>query len=290
LRCQFIASVKKAYPITVSCKVMRVSRSRYYHWQKHCKSDRQEGYERLIPLVQEIHAMSRGSYGTRRISKGLRFHGEECGRDKARTLMKLAGVSAKQRKKFKVTTDSKHNLPVAPNLLDRQFEVKELNRAWVSDITYIWTTEGWLYLTVIIDLFSRKVIGWSSSNRIDKNLVLDGLRMAIWRRRPSSNLLFHSDRGSQYCSDDFQTMLRSNEMISSMSRKGNCWDNAVSESFFGSLKTERIFGSKYQTREEARRDIVDYIEMFYNCRRLHSYLGYLSPKAFEESMVLNVAA
>ena len=244
----------------------------------------------MIPMVKEIDKESNGSYGTRRISKELNLKGERCGRDKARTVMKLSKVSAKQGKKFKVTTDSRHDLPVAPNLLDRQFEVKEPNRVWVSDITYIWTVEGWMYLSVIIDLFSRQVVGWSMSKRMEKKLVMDSLRMAIWRRRPNPGVIFHSDRGSQYCSNDFQKMLKSNGMISSMSRRGNCWDNAVAESFFGSLKTERIYGSKYQKRTDARIDIVEYIEMFYNAKRLHSYLGYLSPQAFEELWELNEVA
>lgn len=267
-----------------------MNRSTYYLWQKRGKSNRQRERERLIPVVKEIDRQSKGSYGTRRISMELKSRGEQCGRDKARTLMRLAEVTARQRRKFKVTTDSKHKLPVAPNLLDRNFEVSNPNQAWVSDITYIWTMEGWLFLTVIIDLYSRQVIGWSVKGRIDKGIVMDALRMATWRRRPGSALIFHTDRGSQYCSNEFQKMLKTNKMISSMSRKGNCWDNAVAESFFGSLKTERIFGTQYRTREEARRDIVDYIEMFYNSRRLHSYLGYLSPKAFEELRILNEAA
>ena len=205
--------------------------------------------------------------------------------------MRLAGVSAKQKKKFKVTTDnSKHNLPVAPNLLNREFEVAEPDQVYVSDITYIWTSEGWLYLAIVIDLFSRQVVGWSLNSRMSRRLIMDALQMAIWRRRPASGLLFHSDRGSQYCSADFQKMLKQHKMISSMSRKGNCWDNAVAESFFGSLKTERVFFSNYTTRNEARKDIVDYIEMFYNSRRRHSYLGYVSPKEFEKRQLLKKAA
>jgi len=204
--------------------------------------------------------------------------------------MKLAGVAAKQKKKFKVATDSKHNLPVALNLLNRQFEVQESDRVYVSDITYIWTHEGWLYLAVILDLFSRQVVGWSLSKRMTKKLIMNALRMAIWRRRPAPGLIFHTDRGSQYCSNDFQKMLKTHGMSSSMSRKGDCWDNAVAESFFGSLKTERVFFSQYKIREEARRDIVDYIEMFYNSNRRHSYLGYVSPKEFEKLWLLKKAA
>jgi putative transposase len=269
---------------------MQVSRSGYYAWRKRGKSLRQKENERLIPIVRAAHKKSRGTYGARRISEEIEAHDGKCGRVRAGTLMKLAGVTAKQKKKFKVTTNSKHNLPVAPNLLNRQFEVQEPDRVYVSDITYIWTHEGWLYLGVILDLFSRQVVGWSLSHRMGKKLILNALRMAVWRRQPNSGLIFHSDRGSQYCSNDFQNMLRTQGMISSMSRKGDCWDNAVAESFFGSLKTERVFFSQYKTREEARRDIVDYIEMFYNSNRRHSYLGYVSPKEFEKLWLLKKAA
>ncbi len=266
-----------------------MSRSGFYSWKNRAKSPREQERERLIPKVKTIHRQTRKSYGARRISDELEAQGESCGRAKAGTLMKLAGVEAKQRKKFKATTDSKHNLPVAPNLLDRNFNVSEPDCVYCADITYIWTAEGWLYLAIVLDLFSRQIVGWSMSKRIKKKLVIDALRMAIWRRRPEAGLVFHSDRGSQYCSNDFQKMLRKNDMVSSMSRKGNCWDNSVAESFFGSLKTERVFDSMYSTREEARRDIVDYIEMFYNSKRRHSYLGSLSPKEFEKKMSLKKA-
>ncbi|MFO8163787.1 MAG: IS3 family transposase, partial [Desulfatiglandales bacterium] len=273
LRYQFIDSVKKAYPIVLLCKVMEVSRSGYYAWRKPGKPRHQQDNERLIPVVRELHRASKGTYGTRRLSVDLTVNGFPCGRFRARTLMALAGVKARQRKKFKATTDSNHNLPVAPNLLDRRFNVTKPDRAWVSDVTYVWTTKGWLYLAVIIDLFSRRVVGWSMKNRITRKLVIDALQMAVWRRRPGNGLIFHSDRGSQYCSNDFQRRLNAQGMISSMSRKGDCWDNAVAESFFGSLKSERVLVTSYGTKEEAVKDIVDYIEMFYNSNRLHSYLG-----------------
>jgi putative transposase len=218
---------------------MQISRSGYYSWLKRDKSSRQWENESLIPVVRAAHKQSKGTYGARRIAKEIKAHGSSCGRFKAETLMKMAGVAAKQKKKFKATTDSKHNLPVAPNLLNRQFEVEKPDKVYVSDITYIWTNEGWLYLAVVLDLFSRQVVGWSLSNRMTKKLIMDALRMAIWRRRPAPGLTFHSDRGSQYCSNDFQKMLKTHGMLSSMSRKGNCWDNAVAESFFGSLKTEK---------------------------------------------------
>ena len=269
---------------------MQISRSGYYAWRKRDKSPRQTENEALIPIVKAVHKKSRGTYGARRIAEEIKANGTSCGRYKAGTLMKLANVAAKQKKKFKVTTDSKHNLPIAPNLLNRQFEVKEADRFYVSDITYIWTQEGWLYLAVVIDLFSRQVVGWSLNRRMTTTLIMDALCMAIWRRQPARGLLFHSDRGSQYCSHAFQKMLKNHGMVSSMSRKANCWDNSVAESFFGSLKTERVFFTNYLTRDNARRDIVDYIEMFYNSNRRHSYLGYVSPKEFEKLWLLEKAA
>jgi len=228
---------------------MRVSRSGFYSWQTSDKSLRQKEQERLIPKVKAIHRQTKASYGARRISAELEAQGESCGRAKAGSIMKLAGVVAKHRKKFKATTDSTHNLPVAPNLLARDFKVPEPDRVYCSDITYIWTTEGWLYLAIFLDLFSRQVVGWLMSNRMTKKLVIDAFLMAVWRRRPGRGLIFHSDRGSQYCSNDFQKMLKNRGMLSSMSRKGDCWDNSVAESFFGSLKTERVFDAVYRTRE-----------------------------------------
>jgi len=204
--------------------------------------------------------------------------------------MKLAGVFVRRKKKFKVSTDSHHKLPVSLNLLARKFEVPAPDRVWVSDITYVWTWECWLYLAVVLDLFQRKILGWSMSHRINKKRVMDALQMGIWRCRPKAGLIFHSDRGSQYCSHNFLNLLKAHKMLSSMSRKGNCWDNAVAESFFGSLKTERVYFTKYSTREDARRDVVDTIEMFYNSKRWHSYLGYLSPMAFEKRWYLKKTA
>ncbi len=244
----------------------------------------------MIPIVQNADKVSKGTYGARRMAKEIEAHGSPCGRGKAATVMKLANVSAKQKRKFKVTTDSRHTLPIAPNLLNREFSVNAPDQVYVSDITYLWTQEGWLYLAVVLDLFSRQVVGWSMDQRMERTLVMDALRMAAWQRKRVQGLLFHSDRGSQYCSADFQAMLVTYGMISSMSRKGNCWDNSVAESFFGSLKTERVFFSNYKTRDDARRDVIDYIEMFYNSRRRHSYLGYVSPREFEEIQRLKKVA
>lgn len=272
------------------CDVLDVSRSGYYLWRQGNKSRRQQEYEQLIPIIKAADVVSKGTYGARRMADEIRAQGTQCGRTKAATVMRLANVTAKQKRKFKLTTDSKHTLPVAPNLLQREFAVSEPDRCYVSDITYIWTREGWLYLAVIIDLFSRRVVGWSLKSRMDRSLIIDAIRMAYWRRKPQKGLIFHSDRGSQYCSHDVQNLLTTYGMISSMSRKGNCWDNAVAESFFGSLKTERVFFADYKSREEARQDIVDYLEMFYNSRRRHSYLGNLSPADFEMHYELKNAA
>jgi transposase InsO family protein len=260
---------------------MQVNRSGYYGWLKCPKSARQIKNEELVALVKEIHKDSHETYGTRRIAQALAGRGIPCGRARARTLMELVGITVKKRRKFKVTTDSKHKLPVAPNLLEQDFTIDQPNKVWVSDLTYVWTHEGWSYLAIVLDLFSRQIVGWSMDKYMTKELVINAFNMAYWRRRPLAGLIFHSDRGSQYCSLEFQNRLASCGATSSMSRKGNCFDNAVSESFFGSLKTERVHFANYQTREEARLDIVDYIEMFYNSRRFHSYLGYTSPRQFE---------
>lgn len=244
----------------------------------------------LVSEVRQIHKETRGAYGSRRTSAKLRSQGHDVGRYRARILMKKAGVSFNFRRKFKKTTDSKHNLPVAANLLDRKFQVKRPDTVWCSDITYLWTTEGWLYLAVIIDLFSRKVVGWAMSNRINASLVTEALSMAYWRRKPEKGLIHHSDRGSQYAGSDYQKLLESYAMTCSMSRKGNCWDNAVVESFFHNLKTEWTTGMLYHNRNDARKDVIHYIEMFYNSHRLHSFLEYKSPNDFEKNFMLANAA
>ena len=275
--------VEKAnYPVTILCQVMEVSRSGFYGFMKRLQRPDDAQEQRLIAKVRAIHHANDEAYGSRRMSKELRADGEDVGRYQAGTLMKKANVEVKQKKRFRVTTDSKHNYPVAPNLLDRQFDIETPNTAWGSDITYIWTDEGWLYLAVIIDLFSRRVVGWSLSSRMKVDLVRDALLMAIWRRKPGQGLIHHSDRGSQYACHQYQDILQEHGMIPSMSRKGDCWDNAVVERFFRSLKSEHTNHRRYSTREAARQDVINYIEMFYNSRRLHSYLGYVSPVEYEK--------
>ena len=273
---------KANYPVTLLCHVMEVSRSGFYDFMKRLQRPEDPQEQRLIVKVRSIHKANDEAYGSRRMSEALRADGEDVGRCQAGTLMKKANVEVKQKKRFRVTTDSNHDYPVAPNLLDRQFDIETPNTAWCGDITYLWTDEGWLYLAVIVDLFSRRVVGWSLSSRMKVNLVRDALLMAIWRRKPGRGLIHHSDRGSQYACHEYQDILEEHGMIPSMSRKGDCWDNAVIERFFRSLKSERTNHRRYSTREAAKQDVINYIEMFYNSRRLHSYLGYVSPVEYEK--------
>lgn len=234
--------------------------------------------------IKKIYKDSRGNYGSPRILRELRKKGIIVNHKTVEELMKKNGIQAKRKKKFKATTNSNHKLPVAKNLLDREFTAAEPNQAWVGDITYIPTDEGWLYLATWIDLCTRKIVGWSMSPRMTADIVVAAFRMALFRQNGRFPKLVHSDRGSQYASDDFRAELEKYGCIQSMSRKGNCWDNAVAESFFGSLKTELVHHEKYKTREQARLSIFDYIEMFYNKHRLHSHLNYRSPEEFEKSL------
>jgi putative transposase len=228
-------------------------------------------------LIKSIHEESNGEYGSPKIHGELRRRGTRCGRKRVARLMRKDGLKAKTIPKFKATTNSKHNLPVAENLLNRDFRPSEPNKAWAADITYIWTNEGWLYLAVVIDLYSRAVVGWSMSERMTRSLVMDAFKLAVKRRNPAPGLIHHSDRGSQYASGDFQQLLEKHGAICSMSRKGNCWDNAPAESFFSLLKRGVVFHNQYQTRVQARQSIFEYIERFYNRKRIHSSLGYRTP-------------
>ena len=260
---------------------MQVSRSGYYAYlcaepsQKSCLE------KKLIVEVRALAVESRYSCGKRTISKHLQAKGYNIGVYAAQTLMKKAGVECKQRRRYRVTTDSLHRLPVAENVLNREFQVEAPNRAWVGDITYLWTKEGWLYVAAVLDLFSRRIVGWAMEAHMKESLVSDALRMALGRRKPEAGLLQHTDRGVQYASHAYQALLKSNKIIVSMSRKGNCWDNAVMERFWGSLKSERTDGQVYLTRLDAKKDVLDYMEFYYNNKRRHSSLGYVSPVQFE---------
>ena len=280
----------KAYPVTVLCAVMRVSRNGFYDYLARYKSgdDNRPDETALKRRIKEIFDQSRASYGSRRMVKQLQAEGRQIGRYKVRRIMRQLGLKAKTPKRFKLTTDSKHSLPVASNILDRKFDVQVPNTVWTADISYVWTYEGWLYLSVVMDLYSRQIVGWATNEQMKKQLVLDALAMAYWQRKPSKGLLHHSDRGSQYASHEYQKQLDRFGMTASMSRKGNCWDNAPTERFFRSLKSERLTACRFVTRNQAKNEILDYIT-FYNSIRLHSTLGYLSPMAYEKEQYLKVA-
>lgn len=270
--------------MAVQCQVLQVSRSGFYDYLSrlsHPMIDAEETM--LIARIQAIAAKTRSSYGSRRMTKALQEEGFQVGRYKVRRLMKEAGVVVKRRNTRKPqTTDSRHGYRVAPNVLDRRFDVAKPDVAWAGDITYVWTQEGWLYLAVLLDLYARKVVGWSLGSRMDVGLVKGALEMAIGRRQPAPGLIHHTDRGSQYACHAYRDALSQHGMVCSMSGKGECLDNAVAERFFGSLKREWTSSRVYETRQEARDDIVEYIEMFYNSNRKHSYLGYMSPNEYEE--------
>jgi transposase InsO family protein len=280
----------KAYPITILCKVMRVSRSGFYDYLKRSSSHSGNGPNEaaLKARIKQIFDQSRSSYGSRRIMRQLISEGYKIGRYKVRRIMRDLGLKAKTPKRFKLTTDSRHSLPVAPNLLDRKFDVTTANTVWTADITYVWTLEGWLYLAVVMDLFSRQIVGWAMDKRMKKKLVIDALSMAYWQRKPPKRLLHHSDRGSQYASHDYQNLLKSYGMKASMSRKGNCWDNSPMERFFRSLKSERLTACRFHTRYQAKSEVLDYIS-YYNGIRLHSTLGYLAPITYEKEQYLKAA-
>jgi len=239
----------------------------------------------MLALIHAIHAELKGAYGSPRITKELRDRGFPASKERVERLMRENSIRARHKRRFKATTDSRHSLPVAPNRLDRDFTPTAPNQVWTADLTYIWTDEGWLYLAVVLDLFNREVVGWSIKPRMMADIVIDALTMAWFRKRPSPGLIHHSDRGSQYASHAFQSRLKEYDMVCSMSRKGNCWDNAPTESFFNSLKNERVHGTRYRTRAAAEADLFDYIEPFYNRRRKHSTLGYASPMKFLEDWI-----
>ena len=277
----FVAAEKAWAPVSVLCKVLDVSRSGFYAWEERGPAPRLLADAKLGVQIAAIHKASGGTYGSPRIHRELEADGVAVSRKRVARLMVALGLESCRKRRFKATTDSKHHLPVADNILDREFEVDAPDVAWVTDITYVWTAEGWLYLAAILDLFSRRVVGLAMSQHIDRALVLEALRDAVGRRVPNAGLLHHSDRGSQYASHDYQNALDDLGVVCSMSRKGNCWDNAVAESFFATLKTELVYTRRFATRAEAREAIFEYIEVFYNRRRRHSTIGYMSPVDFE---------
>lgn len=277
----FIAAEKAVYPVGVLCDVLGVSRSGYYAWSGRPEPARATSDAQLKAQIAVVHEKSRSTYGSPRVHAELRGKGVRVGKKRIERLMREDGIKARQKRRFRHTTDSNHTHPIAPNVLGRQFTVTVPNKVWVTDVTYIATDEGWLYLAAILDLFSRRVVGWATSATNDRALALDALELALRARRPAAGLLHHSDRGSPYASEDYREALRKRGLVASMSRSGDCWDNAVAESFFATLKTELVDHERYPTRAAAMASIGDYVERFYNPARLHSHLGYKSPIEFE---------
>ena len=280
----------KAYPVTILCKVMEVSRSGFYDYlyRSTKRSDDNPDEIALKTQIRIIFKQHRAKYGSRRIARQLNDEGHQIGRYKVRRLMRELGLKAKAPRRYKVTTDSRHGFSVAPNLLNRNFDIEEPNKVWTADITYIWTLEGWLYLAVVVDLFSRQIVGWSMAKQMKKQLTLDALAMAYWRRKPSPGLIHHSDRGSQYACNEYRNRLKLYGMIASMSRKGDCWDNAPTERVIGSIKSERLSDYSFTKRRFAKLEVLDYIA-YYNSIRLHSTLGYKSPMKYEKEQFLKAA-
>ena len=281
MRFGFIAAEKATFPVRVLCRMLQVSRAGFYAWQARPPAPRAQADERLGLEIAAIHAESQRRYGSPRIHAELVHRGCLTSRKRVARLMRVHGLVARRRRRFCVTTQSRHPFPIAPNVLARQFERAVPDQAWVTDITYIPTGEGWLYLAVILDLCSRFAVGWAMSERITDDLTLDALGLALARRCPPRGLLHHSDRGSQYASGDYQRALAQHGIVCSMSRRGDCWDNAVAESFFATLKVELVHDAAWATRAAARTALFEYLELFYNAQRRHSALGYLSPRAFE---------
>ena len=263
------------------CRALSVSRSGFYQWCNRGPSTRDRENEDLVNQIRQIHSELNQIYGSPRMTLELRQRGFKCNHKRVERLMRVNGIRFKRKRKFKVTTHSKHKRPVAGNLVERNFTAPKPNRLWTSDITYIRTMEGWLYLAVFLDVCSRRIVGWSMDHRINDRLIIDAFKQALIHRRPLPGLIVHSDRGSQYCSHSFKELLVTNCYHQSMSSTGNCYDNAITESFFATLKTELVYETNYRTRNEARRDIFKYIEIIYNSKRIHSALGGISPDQFE---------
>jgi putative transposase len=277
-----IDELRQQYPVATMCRMMGVSESGYHAWRKRPPSPRARQNARLEVEIKAAHDRTRQTYGPERLQSDLADNGIRVGVHRIKRIRKQLGLRCRQKRRFKATTDSRHNLPVAPNLLERQFAVTAPNKAWVTDITYIPTDEGWLYLAGVKDLFNGELVGYALDARMTQQLVMQALFRAVTAKRPGKGLIHHSDRGSQYCSRGYQKLLRQFGMLASMSRKGNCWDNAPMESCWGSLKTELVHHCRFATREQAKREIGEYIEIFYNRIRKQARLGYLSPAAFSQ--------
>lgn len=282
MRYQFIEDHRNEFRVTAMCRVLRVPRSGYYRWSNTPPCRRLLDNQRLLTRICAIHAATDQNYGALKTWRALRDSGESCGRHRVARLRRAHGIEAKRMRRFRAACAARNNAPAAPNLLDQDFQVSQPDRVWAGDITFVPTRRGWLYLATVLDLYSRRVIGWSMSDRINQQLVIDALMMAIQLRKPSPGLIYHSDQGIQYAGGAYRALLKAHDMIPSMSRKGNCYDNACAESFFSSLKNELIFHRDFHDRDEARLAIFNYIEVFYNRQRSHQTLDYRSPVQFEE--------
>jgi putative transposase len=279
----FIKENRSCFSVLKMCRYLKVSKSGYYDWFDRPESKHSQENKAILEEIKMIHNTKyKNAYGSPRVHRDLKERGFNCSKKRVARIMNKHNIKAKSKKKWKATTNSKHNLPIAANLLEQNFVAEKPNQVWTSDITYIWTDEGWLYLCVVLDLFSRKIVGWSMDKRMKKELVLTALKQAIGRRNPDKGLVFHSDRGSQYAAYAVRNFLKQKGFNQSMSKKGDCYDNAVTETFFHSLKTEFVFFRKFNTRDEAKLEIFDYIEIFYNRERRHSTLGYFSPATYEK--------
>jgi transposase InsO family protein len=285
-----IEAEKAKYPVSLMCRVLEVSRAGYYASRARPESNRTKANRQLAAKIRDVYDTSRRRYGSPRVHAELRVGGDKVGRHRVARMMRQEGLVARKKRRFRATTQSKHGEPVARNVLARNFAVEKLNQAWVGDITYLPTAEGWLYLAVLLDLCSKAVVGWAMSEELDASIALAALRMALERRRPASGLVHHSDRGVQYASESYRRALAANGLVPSMSRKGNCWDNAPAESFFGSLKVELVGDCVFPSRAVARTEVFEYLEVFYNRIRRHSSLGYVSPTEFERRLALDPAA
>lgn len=285
MRFAFIQAHRRRWPLAVTCRVLQVSRAGFYAWCKRPPGARRRLRVELIGHIRQVHEECRGVYGSPRLTVELNQRGVVACQNTVAKRMREAGVRAQTRRRFVPrTTDSNHSHPIAPNVLDRQFESPLPDRKWVCDITYIWTDEGWLYLAAVMDLCSRRIVGWSMADHLRSQLAGDAMEMAMKSRRPGAGLLHHSDRGVQYACEEYRHLLQSNSILRSMSRTGDCWDNAAMESFWSTLKRELVYQENYANRAQAQASIFEYIEVFYNRKRRHSALGYISPEQFEASL------
>jgi transposase InsO family protein len=290
MKYQFIENYRSSFAVEKMCLALKISKSGYYAWRDRPKSKRDLANEKLDHHIRTIYEQNKGRCGSPRITEALNDQEIACSENRVAARMRKNNIKAKTKKRFKVTTHSKHKHPISANLLNQDFTAQHPDQVWVSDITYLWTREGWLYLAVILDLFSRRIVGWAMSHRLGQEFVLNAFQQALWRRRPGSGVIFHSDQGVQYACTAFRNLLKEHKFIQSMSGKGNCYDNAVAESFFHTLKTELVYFETYHTREDARNSVFEYIETYYNRFRMHSTINYCSPVQFEQRWIDTKAA